>query len=88
MDVIEEEKRYMLPKEALEILLKIEDLRKGSVFTQDSDVVVFAKAGSNKPLIVFDKVSNLLGKSLNETPSVLIIPGILHFTEKEYVTSI
>jgi diphthine synthase len=85
LDVIEEEKKYLMPQEAMKILLEIEDKRKESIFTDDTVVIVFAKAGSEKPLMVFDKVKNFVKKDFKELPAVLIIPGILHFTEKEYL---
>jgi diphthine synthase len=85
LDVVEEESKYMLPHEAMKILLDMEDKRKEDIFTSDTTVMVFAKAGSENPLIIFDKVKNLLKKNLNELPAVLIIPGTLHFTEKEHL---
>jgi len=85
LDVVEEEKKYLLPNEAMKILLEIEDKRKEGVFTDDTMVIIFAKAGSEKPLIVFDLVKNLVKKDFKELPATLIIPGILHFTEKEHL---
>jgi len=85
LDVAEEEGRYMLPQEAMKILLNMESKRKENVFTEDNMVMVFAKAGSENPLIVFDRVKNLVKKDFKELPAVLIIPGILHFTEKEHL---
>jgi diphthine synthase len=85
LDVAEEENKYLLPQEAMKILLEMEEERKEGVFTADTTVMVFAKAGSENPLIVFDKVKNLVKKDFNELPAVLIIPGILHFTEKEHL---
>lgn len=75
LDVIAEENRYMKVNEGLDILLK------GKIITQETELVVFAKAGSYNPLIVYDKVKNLIKKSIQDIPSVLIIPGRLHFTE-------
>jgi len=83
LDVIAEDEKYMTPNEAMEILLNVEDKRKESVFNQETEIVVFVKAGGNSS-IVFGKVKDLLNKSY-ETPAVLIIPGILHFTEREFL---
>ncbi|MEM7821842.1 MAG: diphthine synthase [Candidatus Aenigmatarchaeota archaeon] len=83
LDVISEENKFMSPKEAIEILLKIENQRRENVFTENTEIVIFAKVGSEKPLIVYGKVKDLVG--IEEIPAVLIIPGILHFTEKEYL---
>ena len=77
-----EEERCMSPKEAIKILLEIEEKRKEVVFTEDSEIVVFSRAGSDEPLITYEKVKELFNKDFG-SPAVLIIPGVLHFTEKE-----
>jgi len=83
LDVAGEESKYLLSTEAMEILLEIENKRKEDVFTEDTGVIVFARAGSEKPLLAYGKVKDLIKKEIKEIPAVLIIPGILHFTEKE-----
>lgn len=88
LDVIGEENKFMSPKEAMKTLLEIENKRKEGVFTKETEVVVFARAGSEKPLIVYGKVKNFMDKDFGEPPAVLIVPGILHFTEKEYLEKI
>jgi len=85
LDIVAEEERYLTPNEAMKILLEIESKRKENVFTDSSEIVVFSKVGSEKPLLIFDKVKNLMKKEIKEYPSVLIVPGTLHFTEKEYL---
>ena len=88
LDVIREENKYMSPEEAVNILLNIENKRKEGILTKDTEVLVASCLGSDKPLIVFGKVQNLLKRKTKEKPSVLIIPSILHFTEKEFLASI
>lgn len=85
LDVVEEENKYMLPQEAIKILLEIEEKRKEDAFTNETELVVFAKVGSEKPLIKYGRVKELVKKDFKELPAVLIIPGILHFTEKEHL---
>jgi len=85
LDFIGEKNNYMSPKEAMEILLEIENKRKDGVFTEETDVVVFARAGSEDSLINYGKVKELIEMDFGEPPAVLIVPGILHFTEKEYL---
>ncbi|MEM4367590.1 MAG: diphthine synthase [Candidatus Aenigmatarchaeota archaeon] len=85
LDIIEEEKRYMSFKDAIEILLQLEELMKENIFTEYSDIIVFARAGSENSKIVFGKVKEIKGMDLGEPPFCLIIPGSLHFTEKEYL---
>jgi len=86
LDVIGEEGKCMAPNEAMEILLELEEKRKGKVFTKDTEIVIFGKAGSGS-VPKFGKVKNLI-KNRFDIPAVLIIPGKLHFTEKEYLDSI
>jgi diphthine synthase len=85
LDVDTEQNKFMSVKQAIEILLDIENKRKEDVFTENTEAVIFAKAGSEKPLIVYGKVKDLMKREIKELPAVLIIPGILHFTEKEYL---
>ncbi len=79
LDVIAEENKYMLVNEGLDILLQ------GEVTDKDEQVIIFAKSGSGDPKIVFDKASNLVTSDISDIPAVIIIPGKLHFTEKEYL---
>jgi len=83
LDVVAEENKHMSANEAMKILLALEEKRKEGVFTKDTEVVVFARAGSDKKQIVYGKVRGLLEKDFGGPPMVLIIPGLLHFTEKE-----
>jgi diphthine synthase len=73
LDIVPEKNRYMTPNEGMKILIK------------DTEVVVFARVGSGKTLIVYGKVKDLIEKDFGEPPFVMIIPGKLHFTEKEYL---
>jgi diphthine synthase len=86
LDVVADENRYMAPSEALQILLDIEKKRKENILTEDSEVILASKLGSSKPLIIFTTVRNLIKRKIDEKPSVLIIPGILHFTEREVLS--
>jgi diphthine synthase len=81
LDVISERKKYMNPEEGMKILLKI----KKKFFTENTEIIVFARAGSDNPLIVYGKVKDLIKKDFGEPPFILVIPGKLHFTEKEYL---
>lgn len=86
LDLVAEDKRFMKPNEAMEILLKIEEKKKENIFTNETEVVVFEKIGSGS-VPKYGKVKNLVKKGF-EIPAVLIIPAKLHFTEKEYLNSI
>ncbi|MBI2084114.1 MAG: diphthine synthase [Candidatus Aenigmarchaeota archaeon] len=79
LDVLAENDKYMTPKEAVEILLK------GKVVTAKDKAVVFGKAGSDKPHIEYTIAEEVKSQ---DTPSVIIIPGKLHFSENEFLESL
>ncbi|MFH8080276.1 MAG: diphthine synthase [Candidatus Aenigmatarchaeota archaeon] len=85
LDISEEERRCMSVKEAIEILLKMEEEKKENVFTEHSEIIVFARAGSDDAKIVFGKVLELKDMDFGQPPFCIILPGSLHFTEKEYL---
>ncbi len=82
LDVVADENRYMTISNALQILLS------GNIISQKDKMVAFSKAGSDKPAIVYDTVKNLIGRNIADVPSVLIIPGKLHFTEEEFLENL
>lgn len=86
LDIVPE--RCMTPNEAMKIMLKAEESRNGGVFTPDSHVIVFARAGSPDATIRFGTVSEFLNEDFGEPPMVLIVPGKLHFSEKEHLVTI
>jgi len=81
LDVISEKKKYMSPEEGIKILLKMGK----KFFTENTGIVVFARAGSDRPLTVYGKVKKLIKKDFGSPPFVMIIPGKLHFTEREHL---
>jgi len=85
LDVISEKNKYMTPNEGMQIMLRVEDGKKENVFTNNTEIIVFARAGSEKSLIIYGQVENLLNKEFGNPPYVIILPGKLHFTEKEYL---
>jgi diphthine synthase len=85
LDVVDEEKKYMMPAQAVKILLELEDKRKEGVFTGDVEIVILGKVGSKKISMFFAKASDIDSLELCDPQFVLIIPGVLHFTEKDYI---
>lgn len=85
LDVIAENGRFMSATEAMKILLDIEKKRNDNVFTENTEVIVFSKAGSDESSIFYGKSKDLLKKNIKDIPAVLIIPGILHFTERNFI---
>lgn len=80
-----EDEKLMKINEGIKILLEIEKIRRENIFCLESEILVFAKAGSEKPLIAFGKVKEIIEKNFEEVPAVIIVPGLLHFTEKEFL---
>lgn len=85
LDVVAEEKRYMLPQEAVKILLDLEKKNKKRVVTGETEILIAGQFGSDKPQIEFKEAKKLIPLKFNARPSILIIPGKLHFTEKEFL---
>lgn len=74
----------MSVKEGLEILTKIEKEKKKGIITKDTEIVAMSKIGSDKQSIIFGKVKNVVKKRM-EPPAMIVIPGKLHFLEKEFL---
>jgi len=88
LDVDADQNKFMTAEAAIKILLEIESKRKEGVFTEEIDAIIFVMAGSDNSKIFFDKVKKFIDKNIGEPPMILIIPGILHFTEKEYLSQV
>ncbi|MCD6524003.1 MAG: diphthine synthase [Thermococcus sp.] len=85
LDIKAEQNRYMTANEAMEILLKVEEMKKEEVFTPETLVVVLARAGSLNPTIRAGYVKDLIEEDFGRQPHVLIVPGRLHIVEAEYL---
>jgi diphthine synthase len=84
LDVAADENEYMSANDAMKILLELEKTRKENVVNSDSEIIVFARVGGDSS-IQYGKIGELIKLSFGEPPMVLIIPGMLHFTEKEHL---
>jgi len=78
LDLDAEMKLYMRVSDALKILLK------GKVLKPMSKIVAAAQLGGPNAEIHYRTVKELLQMPLS-TPAVLIVPGRLHFHEKEFL---
>ncbi len=85
LDIKAEQNRYMTANEAMEILLKVEEMKKEEVFTPKTLVVVLARAGSLNPTIRAGYVKDMINEDFGRQPHVLIVPGRLHIVEAEYL---
>lgn len=87
LDIKADQNRYMTANEAMEILLKVEEMKGEGVFTPpETLVVVLARAGSLEPTLRAGYVRELIKEDFGrQPPHVLIVPGRLHIVEAEYL---
>jgi len=85
LDLRPKEKKFMAVNDAVRYLFKIEEKRKGKVFTKNTVCLGCARLGSEKPCIIYGKASELVKQDFGKPMHCLIIPGKLHFAEKDAV---
>ncbi len=77
--------------ESLRLLEAVDEKKKekGEVFTFKKSIGVgIARAGSDKPVVKADYLDVLKNYEFGELPHVLVVPGDLHFMEKEALIKI
>lgn len=79
---IDREKGYMTVNQALELLLQVEDKRKGGVM-DNALAVGIARAGSPEPVVKAGYAQMLKESDLGGPLHILVIPASLHFVEAE-----
>jgi len=79
--------RCMEVKEALTILLALEEKLKRGITTPETWMMACSRLGSQDKKIVYRSIKELMKESFS-TPAVLILPGSLHFSEKEAISSL
>ena len=75
--------KYMTANEGMSYLVEQESSMKFGTFTQDSLVCVLGRAGSANPLARAGLVSDMIGRDFGDPLHCIVLPGKLHFTEKE-----
>jgi diphthine synthase len=83
--VKEESKILMTANEAMKILLQIEERRKEGIFTQETLCIVLGGIGSFDYVLRAGRVEDIIDEDFGPVPHSLIVPGILHFMEEEYL---
>ncbi len=73
--------------EGLEILMKIEQEKKKGLIDSDKRFIAAHGIGSSERTIMYNKALELLKRPL-DPPSVLVLPGKMHFTEEEFLQSL
>lgn len=75
-------------REIFELLEKMEAKAKRKIFAAARELVVLSRVGSEEQKINYGKTEKLSKKKLGKPPFVLIVPGELHFMEKEVLDSL
>ncbi|MBZ2166137.1 diphthine synthase [Methanobacterium spitsbergense] len=83
LDIMAHENRYMTANQGMEYLLLAETDKKLKIATEETVVVVVARAGSGNPLVRADRIKNLINSDFGGPLHCLMIPGDLHFMEAE-----
>lgn len=68
---------------AMDILLKMEDIYKKDVISEDMLIVVISRAGSEEQMVKAGKIKDLINMNFGKTPHIIVIPGNLHYVESE-----
>jgi len=82
LDIKAEENRFMTVNEAINLLLDIEKQKKVGSFTPDTLCIGIARLGGDTT-IKAGIASELEKEAFGKPPHCLIVPGKLHFMEKE-----
>ncbi|MEA3255340.1 MAG: diphthine synthase [Candidatus Altiarchaeota archaeon] len=82
LDIKSGEKRFMTVNEGINLLLRMEGIKKGKIFNADTPCVGIARLGGDSK-IKAGKAEELLKEDFGAPPHILVIPGKLHFMEEE-----
>ncbi|MFQ6128441.1 MAG: diphthine synthase [Thermoplasmata archaeon] len=80
---IDEEGNEMDARDALAYLLEMEEKEQKKAFTEDTVACVVSEAGSPEAVARCERVKNLMRMDFGKPLHCLIVPGDLHFMEKE-----
>ena len=70
-------------KQALNYLLKKSGDRNDGKITLENNCVVCAGIGTDKQVIKYGKIKDVLNLEIDVLPQCIIVPGELHFMEEE-----
>ncbi len=83
LDIEAEEEKYLTGDNGIDYLLDLEEEQGRNVLTEDSLVLVVARADSKDCLVKGGPAGELKDDDFGDPPHVLIVPGELHFLEAE-----
>jgi len=75
--------RFMTGTDAIRYLIEMEKEMKFGTFADDSLVCVLARVGSDNPLVKAGRAMDMAGKDFGGPLHCLVVPGRLHFAERE-----
>ena len=81
LDIQSDKERYMTANEGIELLLKMEEIKKRNIFTEKTLVCVVARAGSERPIVSAGEAGFLKNMDFSLPLHSMVIPGKLHFME-------
>ena len=85
---LKEAGEFLSAPEAIRYLLDLAKDKKSKAFANDTLVCVFGQAGSDTPRIVAGRAGDLATQDLGRPLHTIVIPGELHFMEKEALIKI
>jgi len=83
LDINIEKEKFLTIRDAVEILMAIEERRRENVVNEKTLVVGVARLGSPDATIKADFMKNIINYDFGGPPYTMIIPGKLHFMEAE-----
>jgi diphthine synthase len=83
LDIDTEKDRYMKIDEAIERLLQMEKQIKGKIIDEERLAIGLSSIGSEKAIIKAARIKELSKHRFDSPPYSLVLPGKLHFMEKE-----
>ncbi len=75
--------RPMTANEAMQILLDMEDRKKGGIFNENTLIAVVARAGSPDYTVRAGYMRDMMNEDFGPPLHTLVLPGNLHFAEAE-----
>jgi diphthine synthase len=80
---LREDGTFLTPEEAIASLLRMAKAKRTKGFTSRTLACVLSRVGSPEAQAVADRIAALRGRDLGPPPHCLVIPGPLHFLERE-----
>jgi diphthine synthase len=85
LDVKADQKRCMTVSEGAKLFLEMEAEKKRGILAPESLCVGVARLGAEDCVIKYASLRELAKTEFGDPPHALILPGKLHFTEKEFL---